>query len=242
MYASIAQVPLQAYVTHMYAYVRTHIPRSHMHMHTSTTPRAHMRMHMSTILAQVSLVGVLWFGCNLVINGHLDIGELTSFLLLAIYTIASLGGLLNLFSAVMSALGISRRIFELLDTTPKLHLTGGTTLVELRGQIMMEDVHFAYPSRPTVQVLNGVSLEVACTYTCITCMHAYSCTCMHAVHPCMHAVREYACADCMHPCTHPCIHMHAGGGRPDPRPLRRVRLGQVISDRPPREMVRLRGR
>ena len=234
---------------------RTHHVRAHAHAHVH---------HPRPTLSQVSLVGVLWFGCNLVIDGHLDIGELTSFLLLAIYTIASLGGLLNLFSAIMSALGISRRIFELLDTTPKLRLTGGRSplelrgriihtyvhacmhvrtyirtymhmyihacvrtsihtcvhtciqggrsLLELRGRIMMEDVHFTYPSRPAVPVLNGVSLEVACTCTC-TCrachvhvhvhvhMHVHTCTCTHAYsRTCTHDSPMQACAHvCMHP-------------------------------------------
>jgi ABC-type multidrug transport system fused ATPase/permease subunit len=45
----------------------------------------------TSTIAQVALVAVLWYGCLQVIDGHLDIGELTSFLLLAIYTVASLG-------------------------------------------------------------------------------------------------------------------------------------------------------
>ena len=92
---------------------------------------------LTSTIAQVSLVCVLWYGCLLVIDGKLDLGELTSFLLLAIYTIASLGGMMALFSAVMSALGVSRRIFEQLDAQPSLRLVGGTTLVGLRGRILI---------------------------------------------------------------------------------------------------------
>jgi ABC-type multidrug transport system fused ATPase/permease subunit len=68
--------------------------------------------------------------------------------------------MMALFSAVMSALGVSRRIFELLDAQPALRLSGGTTLVDLRGRIVLQDVTFEYPTRPGVQVLIGVSLEV----------------------------------------------------------------------------------
>jgi len=111
--------------------------------------------------AQFALVVVLWYGCNRVIDGDLDFGQLTSFLLVALYTVAGLGGFFELFSAVMSALGSSRRIFELLDTLPTLPLEGGSTLSAVRGELCLEAVAFAYPSRPDVVVLKALSISVA---------------------------------------------------------------------------------
>ncbi|CAK0883688.1 unnamed protein product [Prorocentrum cordatum] len=67
-------------------------------------------------VAQLALVVVLWVGCNRVVDGDLDFGTLSSFLLLAIYVIGALGGLADLFSALMSAVGASQRVFALLDT------------------------------------------------------------------------------------------------------------------------------
>ena len=112
---------------------------------------------------------MLWFGCNQVIDGKLDFGQLTSFLLLAIYAISSLGGLLSLFSAVMSALGVSRRIFELLDTHPTIQLEGGETIAVLRGHLQLADITFAYPSRLGVPVLNGVSISIEPGQTVALC-------------------------------------------------------------------------
>ena len=43
-------------------------------------------------IAQYALVVVLWVGCLQVIGGHIQFGELTAFLLLAIYVVSSLGG------------------------------------------------------------------------------------------------------------------------------------------------------
>jgi ABC-type multidrug transport system fused ATPase/permease subunit len=120
-------------------------------------------------VVQFALVVVLWFGCNQVIDGKLDFGQLTSFLLLAIYSISSISGLMGLFSAIMSALGASRRIFELMDTVPTLRLDGGDTLHSLRGGIEMRNVGFAYPSRPDCPVLRGVSLTVQPGQTLALC-------------------------------------------------------------------------
>ena len=103
---------------------------------------------------------VLWYGCTMVIDGTLTFGELTSFLLLAIYALSSIGGMMSLFSDIMSALGASRRIFVLLDQQPTLQLEGGLSLPSLRGRLDLVDVSFAYPSRPDTPVLRCISLTV----------------------------------------------------------------------------------
>ena len=46
-----------------------------------------------------------------VVDGELEFGTLSAFLLLAIYVIGALGGLADLFSALMSAVGASQRVF-----------------------------------------------------------------------------------------------------------------------------------
>uniref|UniRef100_A0A7S0NY91 Uncharacterized protein n=1 Tax=Calcidiscus leptoporus TaxID=127549 RepID=A0A7S0NY91_9EUKA len=110
--------------------------------------------------AQFALVLVLWYGCNLVIDGSMDFGELTSFLLLSLYAVGSVGGMMELFSAVMEGLGASRRVFALLDEQPALPIEGGATLEQLKGHLQLVDVEFAYPSRPEQRVLRGVTLAV----------------------------------------------------------------------------------
>ena len=78
--------------------------------------------------AQYALVVVLWVGCLQVIEGKLEFGKLTSFLLLAIYVVSSLGGLMGLFAELMQAVGASRRIFALLETAPAMRIEGGEIL------------------------------------------------------------------------------------------------------------------
>jgi ABC-type multidrug transport system fused ATPase/permease subunit len=73
----------------------------------------------------------------------------------------ALGGLSSLFSTIMSAIGASERVFELLDRAPAINLTGGTMPAHaMRGEVHFKGVVFAYPSRPDVTVLSGFELEV----------------------------------------------------------------------------------
>ena len=113
-------------------------------------------------VAQYALVVVLWVGCLQVIDGKLHFGHLTSFLLLAIYVVSSLGGLMGLFAELMQAVGASRRVFALLDAAPSMPLHGGDTIPagRLRGSLALVGVSFAYPARPDVDVLRGMSLRV----------------------------------------------------------------------------------
>ena len=60
----------------------------------------------------------------------------------------------------MNALGASRRVFDLLDTTPTIPCAGGAVPASLRGEVRLEDVSFHYPSRPDVTVLSGVTLHI----------------------------------------------------------------------------------
>ena len=111
-------------------------------------------------VGQGAVLLVLWFGGTLVIRGEIKLADLTSFLLLTISIAASLGVLSNVFSAMMSALGANSRVFALLDTMPGVPTTGGATLPALRGLLELEDVSFAYPTRPDSRVLQSVSLTV----------------------------------------------------------------------------------
>jgi len=53
-------------------------------------------------------------------------------------------------------------VIKLLDSTPKIdaELTGGITVSteKVLGQVRLKDIHFSYPTRSSVLVLNGLSL------------------------------------------------------------------------------------
>ncbi|KAJ8737704.1 hypothetical protein PYW08_000299 [Mythimna loreyi] len=61
-----------------------------------------------------------------------------------------------------SARGAATTIFQLIDREPLIDSLQQTGLSPRRviGEITLEDVHFSYPSRPEVKVLNGFSINI----------------------------------------------------------------------------------
>jgi len=122
--------------------------------------------------AYLAIALVLWYGGRLVIEGNhgLDAAKLTAFLLYTIYIAVALGGLSGLYSQLMTAVGASQRMFDLIDrvpevatdkTPPQYQGEEPTTLAKYQGRVEFKEVSFNYPSRPDVRVLDKVSFECA---------------------------------------------------------------------------------
>lgn len=114
----------------------------------------------ASIAGYLSIAIVVWYGGRLVLDGSLSAGDLTQFILYTLLVAVSVGMLGSLYGDFMKARGAAQRVFEIVDATPTIPLTGGETLPEVRGDIEFKDVHFAYPTRPDANVLKGIDLEV----------------------------------------------------------------------------------
>ncbi|MFP2961592.1 ABC transporter ATP-binding protein [Myxococcus sp. 1LA] len=116
-------------------------------------------MGVASIAGYGSIAAVLWFGGRLVVDGGLSVGELTSFLIYTMLVAFSFSGIAELWADFMRASGAAERVFELLDREPAIG-AGGDQLTDLRGHVQFRGVHFAYPTRPDVPVLQGLDLEL----------------------------------------------------------------------------------
>jgi ATP-binding cassette subfamily B protein len=101
---------------------------------------------------------VLWYGAKLVLAGEMEPGQLASFLLYTAYVAGAAGSFAHLYASIQRTLGASQRVREILREKPEP--IGGEPVSRPRGEVVLEDVHFRYPSRPEVPVLRGVSLHV----------------------------------------------------------------------------------
>jgi ABC-type multidrug transport system fused ATPase/permease subunit len=115
------------------------------------------------------IILVLWRGATLVHTpvtdpNHLQIGDLTSFIIYTAFIGASVAGLGEIYGKVQSTLGASERILEILDETPEptlLEPAVGLVPAKIQGDIRYEHVAFRYPTRPDVPVLQDIDFHIA---------------------------------------------------------------------------------
>jgi ABC-type multidrug transport system fused ATPase/permease subunit len=105
------------------------------------------------------IVGVIWYGGQLVQTGALSIGDLTSFVLYAVFVGGAMGSFADLYGAFQRALGASERVRDILEDADEA-LAHIETALNLKGQVEMQNVGFAYASRPDVEVLRGISIDI----------------------------------------------------------------------------------
>lgn len=108
------------------------------------------------------ILGVIGYGCVLVSNGEITFGELLKFSLYSMFLASSLGSFPELFANVQKTVGSSERVLEILaEKGEQIAITERIDHIEqkITGQVSFNNVDFAYPSRPEVQVLKNVSFE-----------------------------------------------------------------------------------
>ncbi|KAL2918818.1 hypothetical protein HK105_201652 [Polyrhizophydium stewartii] len=106
------------------------------------------------------MLAILFYGGSMVKNGAISVGELTSFFMYTAYVGGSVFGLTSWYSEMNKGIGSSTRLFKLLDRKAEIEATRGRTLDAVQGEIALQNVHFAYPTRSDVAIFNGLNFTV----------------------------------------------------------------------------------
>ncbi len=108
------------------------------------------------------IVGVIWYGANLVQTGELSIADLFTFVLYTTFIGGAMGGLGDMYAQINKTIGASERLVEIMEEPSEIDLKSEPEpMPMLAGQITYENVAFSYPSRPDMEVLKGISFDVA---------------------------------------------------------------------------------
>jgi ABC-type multidrug transport system fused ATPase/permease subunit len=107
---------------------------------------------------------IIFKGAELMTTGGLASEHFFTFLLMTGLVAGSIGGIAALFSALQRGLGAIESLMELMDEPREIVQTDADSAqppVELKGDVTFENVHFHYPNRADVTVLNDISLRIA---------------------------------------------------------------------------------
>ncbi len=109
-----------------------------------------------------SVVVVLWVGAQDVLAGSISAGRLGQFVLYAVFAAGGLGELSQVWGEIAQASGAAERLFEILGIEPQIKAPPRPVALPkpARGEVTFRDLRFAYPTRPTAAVLDGLSFTV----------------------------------------------------------------------------------
>ncbi len=114
-------------------------------------------------LVFASVVVILWVGAQDVIDQRISAGRLSQFVLYAVFAAGALGELSQMFGEISQAAGAAERLSELLAIEPVITAPARPAALPRHGQgeVAFDRVRFAYPARPEVFALDGVSFSVS---------------------------------------------------------------------------------
>lgn len=105
---------------------------------------------------------VLWAGAHDVLDGTMQAGVLSQFVLYALFSAGSLMSLSEVWGDVLRAAGATERISELFAEEPEI-VTREPAMVlpkPTRAALRFEHVEFHYPSRPEAPALHDFTLDI----------------------------------------------------------------------------------
>lgn len=115
-------------------------------------------------MTQITLYGamllIVYVAGELYKRDEITIGLITSFLFYLMALLFNFWILQYAFASAMNVVGASEKIIKIITTQPKINTTGGIKLEEAEGKLELKNLKFRYPSKPDVQVLKGIDIEI----------------------------------------------------------------------------------
>ncbi|MDU0355901.1 ABC transporter transmembrane domain-containing protein [Paraglaciecola aquimarina] len=130
---------------------------------------AHQRIKYRALLVaciiaiSVSAVTIVaWLGAQLVLTSELSAGELTAFMFYAVMAGGSVATISEVIGEVQKAAGASERLMELLNTQTSIQSPPNPQMIstEVKGNITLHNVSFAYPESPEIAVIKDLNLSI----------------------------------------------------------------------------------
>ncbi len=106
------------------------------------------------------IVGVVWYGSQLVESGDIVLADLLTFIFYTIFIGGSIGGLGDLYAQIQRTIGASSRILEIMEDESEIDIETDKVEEIAFGQIEFKEVHFAYPSRKNSTIIENLNFTI----------------------------------------------------------------------------------
>lgn len=109
-----------------------------------------------------AIVFVIWQGVLMTQgpNPELDSEWFFTFIIYTAMMGASVGGIPNLYASIQKSIGATENLMSLIQNESEQELLRGDQTPDLTGSLAFNNVKFAYPQRPDIEVLKDLSISV----------------------------------------------------------------------------------
>lgn len=109
-----------------------------------------------------AVVFIIWQGIEMTQSGEIHEKEFFQFILFTVMLGTSIGSLPDLFAKIQKSIGATEHLMTIIQQETEDIDTSKPVSTEriLKGDISLQNLQFAYPSRKEVQILNGLSLDI----------------------------------------------------------------------------------
>uniref|UniRef100_A0A668RJ05 ATP-binding cassette sub-family B member 5 n=1 Tax=Oreochromis aureus TaxID=47969 RepID=A0A668RJ05_OREAU len=123
---------------------------------------ANISMGVTFLFIYLSYALAFWYGSTLILNGEYTIGTVLTVFFSVLTGAFSLGQTSPNIQTFASARGAAYKVYNIIDHVPSIdsYSEAGYKPESIKGDIEFKNVHFSYPSRDDIKVLNGLNLTV----------------------------------------------------------------------------------
>lgn len=109
-----------------------------------------------------AIVAVIWKGAIYLADGEIEAGEMFSYVIYSVFIGSSISGLAGSFASIQKFAGATEKLFEITETQEEdlnIHCKDDSKY-DLKGNIELNNLSFAYSNRDSENVLNNISLKI----------------------------------------------------------------------------------
>lgn len=123
---------------------------------------SNIAMGFTFLMIYLSYALAFWYGSTLILAGEYSIGSVLTVFFVVLIGAFSIGQTSPNIQTFSSARGAAHKVYSIIDHQPSIdsYSKEGHKPDFIRGDIEFKNIHFNYPSRPDVKILDNFSLSV----------------------------------------------------------------------------------